>query len=127
MAGLGRERRLRRGSEFKKVFLEGRKVETTLFRLCGRRNGSASDRLGLAVSRRVGSAVTRNRSKRLVREAFRRQEGGVGGVDLVVVARAGLGGSSQQEVDRELARAIERLLERIGGRQLGSAHRAPRG
>ncbi len=44
-------------------------------------------RLGLAVSRRVGNAVVRNRWKRLVREYIRLNAESLGPVDLVVVPR----------------------------------------
>jgi len=48
-------------------------------------------RLGLSVSRKVGSAVRRNRIKRLVREAFRLRQHDLSGsgraYDLVVVVR----------------------------------------
>jgi len=46
-----------------------------------------SARLGLAVSRRVGNAVERNRVKRLVRETFRRRRRTLAGLDLVVTGR----------------------------------------
>ena len=49
---------------------------------------TAPSRLGLTVSRRVGNAVVRNRVKRWIREAYRRQARTLpAGHDLVVIAR----------------------------------------
>jgi ribonuclease P protein component len=61
-------------------------------------------RLGLAVSRRVGNAVARNRVKRRVREWFRRERVSLPpGTDWVVVARAGAAALDAREVARELS------------------------
>jgi ribonuclease P protein component len=66
-------------------------------------------RLGLAVSRRVGGAVVRNRVKRRVREWFRHRRGLLAGLDLVVTARPAAAALDQFAV----ARTLEALLSRL--------------
>jgi ribonuclease P protein component len=102
--------RLRTGAEFDAAFKRGARIDGRLFLLVAAPNGRAFDRLGLAVSRRVGGSVERNRARRLLRESFRRLERPRGpGVDLVVVARAALVGRGQAEVDRELRERVHRI------------------
>lgn len=56
-----------------------------------RPNDLAFPRLGLAISRKVAkSAVARNRLKRIVRESFRCHRQWLGGLDCVVMGRAGV-------------------------------------
>jgi ribonuclease P protein component len=66
-------------------------------------------RLGLAVSRRVGNAVARNRVKRRVREWFRRERSSLpAGTDWVVIARAGAAELDAAAVVRELSELASR-------------------
>jgi ribonuclease P protein component len=102
--------RLRTGAEFDAAFKRGARLDGRLFLLVAASNGHPFDRLGLAVSRRVGGSVARNRVRRLLRESFRRLTPTAGpGVDLVVVARAALVGCGQAEVDRELRERVQRI------------------
>ena len=69
----------------------------------------AGPRLGLAVSRRVGNAVARNRVKRRVREWFRReQESLPPSTDWVVIARAGAAELGAHQTARELSELASR-------------------
>lgn len=66
-------------------------------------------RVAVVASRRVGSAVARNRAKRLLREASRHVRW-CEGTDVVLVARAACAGSMMQPVRDE----VEQLAGRLG-------------
>jgi ribonuclease P protein component len=76
-------------------------------------NGQDHDRMGLAVSRRVGGAVQRNRVKRLLREAYRRNKrAGPPALDLVALPKAIMAGATQEEVDREYEQRLRQWAQR---------------
>ena len=80
--------RLARDEEFRRVYREGARRANTLVVIHARPNGLDSVRLGVAVGRRFGRAVERNRLRRRLREAVSANRTRiVVGVDLVVVPR----------------------------------------
>jgi ribonuclease P protein component len=105
----GPRRRLRSAREFDAVFKRGRRFPGRLFLVVVAENKQRSDRLGLAVSRRVGGAVARSRVRRLLRESFRRLAQGTSGLDIVVVPHKDIVSCSQSEVERELAARLLRV------------------
>ena len=86
------------------------RLRTQHFLVLWQPNGLALTRLGITVTRKIASAVGRNRVKRLLREAFRRAGAALPpGLDLVVVAHRGSPLLSQAQVDQEFLSALTRL------------------
>ena len=68
------------------------------------------NRLGLSVSKKLGSAVVRNRAKRVMRAAYREIEGDLTtGYLVVIAARGGICGKKSQEVKKELSYGFRKL------------------
>lgn len=109
--------RVRRRREYLEIQRRGRAVHGAAF-LClvHHREGGGRARLGITTTRRFGSAVVRNRTRRQVREAFRRGAlAAPEGVDLVVIAKrsaAGLGSDAVRADLARIGRRVRRLLER---------------
>lgn len=66
-------------------------------------------RFGFTVSRRVGNAVVRNRVKRWLREATRREAGSLQGIDVVFIARPSAATAGYHALREQVARALRRL------------------
>ena len=86
-SGLQRSERLRRASEIQALFQQGNREERPSFVLLWHAQAQGRQ-VGFGVSRRVGGAVARNRVRRRIREAYRRQQGSLrGGVAVMFVGR----------------------------------------
>jgi len=80
--------RMRCPSAYRRVFEQGEKLVGSLFVLYILSTSESHSRLGLAVSKRIGNAVVRNRIKRCLRETFRRHKALLtSSCDVVCVAR----------------------------------------
>ena len=109
------EARLTKGAQYRSVFKGGVRLDGPQFLLLALPNGLAWSRLGLAVARKVGPSVRRNRTKRLLREGFRRNRGQISRpVDLVLVAKRGIVACAYAEVESEYRKRLRRLATRRG-------------
>ncbi len=107
--------RLLKRREFLLVQRQGKRQYVPSFtvikypRLSAGRHGKATGepRLGLAVTRRIGKAVVRNRIKRLVREFFRlHREKMPPAHDILIIPKAGAEKLRYAQVAKELGRAL---------------------
>ncbi|MGH9240395.1 MAG: ribonuclease P protein component [Vicinamibacterales bacterium] len=83
---LSRQDRVRRRPEFERAYEHGLRLSGRFMTLFVAPNGGSRCRLGVAATRKLGSAVVRNRAKRLARELFRKQKPPAG-LDVILVPR----------------------------------------
>src|SRR5208283_4160752 len=81
-------KRLHQPAEFRQVRQRGRRFADAYFSLSVLANHETHARLGLAIATRTcGTAVARNRIKRLTRESFRLNQYALPPVDVTIAAR----------------------------------------
>jgi ribonuclease P protein component len=106
--------RLRRSSEFGRVFADPLRSSDIYFTVLARANELDRPRLGLAISRRAAPrAVDRNKLKRLARESFRHRAD-LPAADFVVLARPGAARAVKAALRESLDRHFTRLADRAG-------------
>jgi ribonuclease P protein component len=72
-------------------------------------NKGGVGRLGIAATKKLGGSVQRNRAKRLIREAFRRNKI-ASGFDVVVIPKRNLLDASLSDFEADYRTLLERRL-----------------
>ena len=99
---------LRKQSDFARVYKQGKSKGSRFAVILYRRNGLKITRTAFVSSKKVGNSVERNRSRRLMKAAYRAFEPDIkSGYDIVFVARAAIKGCKEPEVERQLKKTLE--------------------
>jgi len=106
---LTKEERLGRRTDISRVFREGTAVRCAGLQIRVAKNGLDFNRVAFTCVRRFGSAVQRNRAKRIAREIYRKYKGNLyPGHDLIFVLYPG------EKAYRDVKKQFGRLLSEAG-------------
>jgi len=101
--------RLTRSEDFKRVRRDGKSYAHPLVVLIAQSNDQPHVRVGVAAGKSVGTAVIRNRTKRLLREAMRKLIPDIASnLDLVLIARPALASATLADTQRALLNLLHR-------------------
>jgi ribonuclease P protein component len=108
-----RELRLLTPRQFSFVFEKAIPAVSPTLTILARFNDYSQPRLGITVAKKkVKLAVHRNRIKRCVRESFRLHAHQLPNIDIIVVAKQGVGQLENANIHEQLHKLWERLIKR---------------
>jgi len=101
--------RLTRSEDFKRVRRDGKSYAHPLVVLIVQNNDQPRVRVGVAAGKAIGTAVYRNRAKRLLREVMRSLIPNIAsGSDLILIARPALVSATIEDTQRALLNLLQR-------------------
>ena len=111
---LSAEEKIRRRAEYQRCYRKGRRRHGTYTTVHFVPNALNHPRLGITATRKVGSAVVRNRLKRRVREIYRRwsERRQLPALDIVVHLKTTAKEASFEELETELQGLCRSLIEK---------------
>ncbi|MCD7731970.1 MAG: ribonuclease P protein component [Oscillospiraceae bacterium] len=102
---------------FLRLYRKGKYTATEYFTAYYMPNKLPFNRFGITAGKKIGSAVVRNRAKRILREAYRKNELSMPiGYDIVFVARPGIVGAKTGDIERVLLSKVIKSMrsENVG-------------
>ena len=104
-----RKFRLTRSEDFKRVRRSGKSYAHPLVVLIVQTHDQPRLKVGVTAGRTVGTAVYRNRAKRILREAMRTLIPNIAsGLDLILIARPGLVSATLEDTRQALLNLLQR-------------------
>ena len=95
---------------FRRLYRQGKNAVSPLLAVYCKKNRLGCNRLGVTVSTKVGNAVTRNRVRRKIKEAYRIHAGKLRSpYDVIVVSRVRAASASFQDIEASLLGLLKQL------------------
>lgn len=110
--------KLRRRRDFVRCYRRGRRFRGRAVTLFVAPNDLGVARMGITASRKVGNAVVRNRTKRRIREVYRRwgHRSKLPSADLVIHVQPACATLEFAQLEEDLSRTLQRLVDARRGR-----------
>ena len=106
---LAKKYRVRKNSEFKKIYQDSRSLAAKNMILFVRRREDSELKIGFSVSKKIGKAHTRNRAKRQMREMVRNNlDHLLLGYEVVFLARKPISTASYEEIKRDMVNLLKK-------------------
>jgi ribonuclease P protein component len=117
--GFSKQKRLLKPFEFQRVFAQANlKASTRNLLLLAAPNKLTHARVGFVITKKqVQHAVQRNRIKRIIREYFRLHCNEMPPVDIIVLARKGFDGLSNDDINNGFASLWLKLINQAQGKR----------
>jgi ribonuclease P protein component len=97
-------------SSFKRVYEQGRKYQSKYFTAFVLATPVGGSRIGITATRRIGGAVERNKTRRLIREAFRKnKKTAPTGLEIVLNVKAAMVGADFKSFEADFVAFLRRL------------------
>lgn len=105
-----KDERLKNSSQFNLVYKRGKSEVTKFVVMYYLENNLGFNRVGYSVSKKVGNSVVRNRSKRLIKEAFRLNSDNLKkGYDIVFISRVRMNSATYKDAEKSVKRLLKPL------------------
>lgn len=103
---------VRKNTEFNNIIKVGKKYKSKLFYLCLLDNNYKFNRYGIAVSTKIGNAVTRNKYKRQIKNIIDKiNVQTASDYDIIVIARGNIKESNYNEIKEDICNLINMIGE----------------
>lgn len=95
--------------DYRRIYSRGRSLVTPQIVIYFSKNRSGELRLGITTSKKIGNAVKRSRSRRIIREAFRNISPNIKkGYDIIIVARGKTPYLKSTDIEKQLVKQLLR-------------------